>query len=181
MLIVRVLSCTCCLPQDVTATKGNDFEDYFLKTELLRGIFEKGFESPSPIQEESIPIALTGRSILARAKNGTGKTAAFVIPCLEKADPTKPHIQCKRLSCRSKWIIVQMVLGLNPLLPCVSCSSYFGPDTGTGPPDFRGGLTVGQTSQNLLHGQHWWHGFARGYYAPLQYRAYFSRHTWADS
>jgi ATP-dependent RNA helicase DDX6/DHH1 len=78
---------------DVTATKGNDFEDYFLKTELLRGIFEKGFESPSPIQEESIPIALTGRSILARAKNGTGKTAAFVIPCLEKADPTKPHIQ----------------------------------------------------------------------------------------
>lgn len=85
-----------CFLQDVTATKGNDFEDYFLKTELLRGIFEKGFESPSPIQEESIPIALTGRSILARAKNGTGKTAAFVIPCLEKADPNKAHIQCKR-------------------------------------------------------------------------------------
>ena len=37
------------------------------------GIYEKGFEKPSPIQEESIPIALTGRDILARAKNGTGK------------------------------------------------------------------------------------------------------------
>lgn len=36
------------------------------------GIYEKGFEKPSPIQEESIPIALTGRDILARAKNGTG-------------------------------------------------------------------------------------------------------------
>jgi ATP-dependent RNA helicase DDX6/DHH1 len=48
------------LPQDVTATKGNEFEDYFLKRELLMGIYEKGFERPSPIQEESIPIALTG-------------------------------------------------------------------------------------------------------------------------
>jgi ATP-dependent RNA helicase DDX6/DHH1 len=47
--------------QDVTATKGHDFEDYFLKRELLMGIYEKGFEKPSPIQEESIPIALTGR------------------------------------------------------------------------------------------------------------------------
>ena len=37
------------------------------------GIYEKGFEKPSPIQEESIPIALTGRDILARAKNGTGE------------------------------------------------------------------------------------------------------------
>lgn len=88
----------------MTATKGNEFEDYFLKRELLMGIFEKGFEKPSPIQEglfpycmlnripvfakstldlawsrgpvaESIPIALAGRDILARAKNGTGKTA----------------------------------------------------------------------------------------------------------
>lgn len=36
------------------------------------GIFEKGMERPSPIQEETIPIALTGKNILARAKNGTG-------------------------------------------------------------------------------------------------------------
>jgi ATP-dependent RNA helicase DDX6/DHH1 len=80
-------------PQDVTATKGNEFEDYFLKRELLMGIFEKGFERPSPIQEESIPIALTGRDILARAKNGTGKTAAFTIPVLEKTDTSKNVIQ----------------------------------------------------------------------------------------
>lgn len=57
------------------------------------GIYEKGFERPSPIQEESIPIALTGRDILARAKNGTGKTAAFCIPALEKVDTTKNAIQ----------------------------------------------------------------------------------------
>jgi ATP-dependent RNA helicase DDX6/DHH1 len=79
--------------EDVTRTKGNDFDDFYLKRELLMGIFEKGFEKPSPIQEETIPIALAGRDILARAKNGTGKTAAFVVPCLEKVDVSKNAIQ----------------------------------------------------------------------------------------
>jgi len=78
---------------DVTATKGNDFEDYFLKRELLMGIFEKGYEKPSPIQEESIPVALAGTSVLARAKNGTGKTGAFVIPMLEKCNTETNAIQ----------------------------------------------------------------------------------------
>jgi len=71
----------------VTATKGLEFEDLYIKRELLMGIFEAGFEKPSPIQEETIPVALTGRDILARAKNGTGKTAAFVIPALERLNP----------------------------------------------------------------------------------------------
>lgn len=57
------------------------------------GIFEKGFERPSPIQEESIPVALAGKSILARAKNGTGKTAAFCIPMLEKVSPKRNELQ----------------------------------------------------------------------------------------
>ena len=57
------------------------------------GIFEKGWEKPSPIQEASIPIALSGRDILARAKNGTGKTGAFTIPILEQMDPSKDYIQ----------------------------------------------------------------------------------------
>ncbi len=63
--------------EDVTATKGHEFEDYYLKRELLMGIFEKGFERPSPIQEEAIPVILAGRDVLARAKNGTGKTVCF--------------------------------------------------------------------------------------------------------
>lgn len=79
--------------EDVTDTKGRDFEDFFLKRELLMGIFEKGFEKPSPIQEEAIPVILQNRNVLARAKNGTGKTAAYIIPCLEKTDTTKNSIQ----------------------------------------------------------------------------------------
>ena len=83
--------------EDVTQTKGREFEDFFLKRELLMGIFEKGFEKPSPIQEEAIPIILQNRNVLARAKNGTGKTAAYIIPCLEKTDTTKAAIQCLML------------------------------------------------------------------------------------
>lgn len=79
--------------EDVTLTKGQDFEDYFLKRELLMGIFEKGFEKPSPVQERAIPIILQNRNVLARAKNGTGKTAAFIIPCLEKTDVKQNCIQ----------------------------------------------------------------------------------------
>ena len=73
--------------EDVLNTKGKSFEDLNLKRELLMGIFEAGFEKPSPIQEESIPMALAGRDILARAKNGTGKTASFVIPALQLVKP----------------------------------------------------------------------------------------------
>lgn len=57
------------------------------------GIFEKGWEKPSPIQEASIPVALSGKDILARAKNGTGKTGAYCIPILEQIDAKKDYIQ----------------------------------------------------------------------------------------
>lgn len=79
--------------QDVTDTRGNEFEEFCLKRELLMGIFEKGWEKPSPIQEASIPIALSGKDVLARAKNGTGKTGAYCIPILEQVDPKKDYIQ----------------------------------------------------------------------------------------
>ena len=79
--------------EDVTATKGHEFDNYFLKQELMMGIFEKGFEKPSPVQEEAIPKILAGHNVLARAKNGTGKTAAFIIPVLEKIDINNKNIQ----------------------------------------------------------------------------------------
>lgn len=79
--------------EDVTATRGLEFDEFYLKRELMMGIFEAGFEKPSPIQEETIPVALTGRDILARAKNGTGKTAAFVIPTLERINTKNPKTQ----------------------------------------------------------------------------------------
>ncbi|KAI1722275.1 DEAD/DEAH box helicase domain-containing protein [Ditylenchus destructor] len=78
---------------DVTNRKGVEFEDLHLSRDLLKGIYEKGWESPSPIQENAIPMALSGHDILARAKNGTGKTGAYSIPCIQRIDPSKNAIQ----------------------------------------------------------------------------------------
>jgi ATP-dependent RNA helicase DDX6/DHH1 len=78
---------------DVTKTNGKQFEDFEIDRELLRGIYHHGWESPSPIQEECIPLALSGASILARAKNGTGKTGAYCIPVLARIDTKIPHLQ----------------------------------------------------------------------------------------
>ena len=67
----------------MTDVKGQHFEDYNLNILLLKGIYEKGYDTPSPVQEEVIPEALQRRNIIARAKNGTGKTGSFVIPILQ--------------------------------------------------------------------------------------------------
>ncbi|GFZ42514.1 RNA helicase [Saitozyma sp. JCM 24511] len=79
--------------EDVTNTRGSTFDELGLRRELLMGIYTAGFEKPSPIQEEAIPMALTGRDILARAKNGTGKTASFIIPTLNRINTSLNHIQ----------------------------------------------------------------------------------------
>ncbi|KAH9597378.1 DEAD/DEAH box helicase domain [Trypanosoma melophagium] len=79
--------------EDVVSRRNVTFEEYGLRRELQMGIFEKGFERPSPVQEEAIPVALQSKDVLARAKNGTGKTASFVIPVLEKVDTREPHVQ----------------------------------------------------------------------------------------
>ncbi|KAI8775496.1 ATP-dependent RNA helicase cgh-1 [Biomphalaria glabrata] len=104
---------------DVTNTKGNEFEDFCLKRDLLMGIFEKGWEKPSPIQEASIPIALTGRDILARAKNGTGKTGAYAIPCLEKVDASKDLVQ-------ALIIVPTRELALQTSQICIELSKHIG-------------------------------------------------------
>lgn len=52
-----------------------------------------GYEKPSPVQEEAIPPALLGKDIIAKAKTGTGKTAAYGIPLISKIDPTNKFIQ----------------------------------------------------------------------------------------
>ena len=72
------------ISKDIISKKKISFGDFGIKKEILWGIFEMGFKCPSPIQEEAIPIILGGNDVIARAKNGTGKTAAFLIPVLQK-------------------------------------------------------------------------------------------------
>src|SRR5215475_10591575 len=60
------------------------FVDLGLKPELVRAVSEKGYNEPTPIQAQAIPAILAGRDVLAGAQTGTGKTAAFVLPVLQK-------------------------------------------------------------------------------------------------
>jgi ATP-dependent RNA helicase RhlE len=60
------------------------FETLGLKPELLRAVADKGYTVPTPIQLEAIPAVLAGRDVLAGAQTGTGKTAGFVLPVLQK-------------------------------------------------------------------------------------------------
>ena len=59
-----------------------NFEELGLKQSLLNSIAEMGFKEPSPIQKDAIPVVLAGRDVVAQAHTGTGKTAAFGLPCL---------------------------------------------------------------------------------------------------
>ncbi|GBF51972.1 ATP-dependent RNA helicase [Leptospira ryugenii] len=63
------------------------FQDFGFKEDLLKGIEEAGFQTPSPIQEKAIPLVLEGKDIIAQAQTGTGKTAAYGLPCLNKIKP----------------------------------------------------------------------------------------------
>jgi ATP-dependent helicase YprA (DUF1998 family) len=60
----------------------NTFASLGLETRLLQGITKLNFRTPTPVQSKAIPLALEGRDILARAKTGSGKTAAYLLPIL---------------------------------------------------------------------------------------------------
>jgi ATP-dependent RNA helicase DeaD len=70
-----------------------DFTAVGIRKELLEALKENGITEPTPIQEKTIPVALTGRDVISQAQTGTGKTLAFVLPILEQADPEATHVQ----------------------------------------------------------------------------------------
>lgn len=60
----------------------NNFFEFKLKSKVLKGIADAGFNTPSPVQQSAIPLILEGHDLIAQAQTGTGKTAAFAIPIL---------------------------------------------------------------------------------------------------
>lgn len=63
------------------------FDELGLMPQILRGIKEMGFEEATPIQAKAIPVVMSGNDVIGQAQTGTGKTAAFGIPILQKTDP----------------------------------------------------------------------------------------------
>jgi ATP-dependent RNA helicase DeaD len=68
------------------ATTAQSFADLGLSASLLKTLTDIGYETPSPIQAECIPILLQGRDLIGQAQTGTGKTAAFALPLMEQID-----------------------------------------------------------------------------------------------
>jgi ATP-dependent RNA helicase DeaD len=71
----------------------NSFAVFGLNKQILKAVDELGYEMPSPIQFKTIPILLAGKDLIGQAQTGTGKTAAFALPILEKIDIKSRQIQ----------------------------------------------------------------------------------------
>jgi ATP-dependent RNA helicase DeaD len=69
------------------------FSDLGLSEPILAALRDVGYEAPSPIQEQTIPLLLEGRDVIGQAQTGTGKTAAFGLPMIEFVDADDPEVQ----------------------------------------------------------------------------------------
>src|ERR1700752_1153088 len=69
------------------------FSELGLSPELLKAVDKLGFEQASPIQAEAIPVLMQGRDVVGQSQTGSGKTAAFSIPAIEKVDPHLRAVQ----------------------------------------------------------------------------------------
>jgi ATP-dependent RNA helicase DeaD len=78
-------------PDAVSSDDG--FAALGLRDELLAALDDLGYEEPTPIQRETIPVLLTGRDLLGQAATGTGKTAAFALPALQMIDASRREPQ----------------------------------------------------------------------------------------
>ena len=87
-----------------SVSKIEDFE--MLDERIVRAVREMGFETLSPIQEQAIPFLLEGEDIIGQAQTGTGKTAAFGIPVLQKTNPEVKKLQTVIL-CPTRELAIQ--------------------------------------------------------------------------
>ena len=66
-----------------------EFSQLGLQPELVQAVSDLGYIIPTPIQSEIIPLMLAGHDVIAQAQTGTGKTAAFALPILQKLEPDR--------------------------------------------------------------------------------------------
>lgn len=95
------------------------FEELVADERILRAVEDMGFEEASPIQAQSIPAVLQGKDIVGQAQTGTGKTAAYSIPLLEKIDPDLKKVQAIVL-CPTRELAVQVAEEIRKLAKYMS-------------------------------------------------------------
>jgi ATP-dependent RNA helicase DeaD len=83
------------------------FQEFGLDASVLRAITEMGFEESTPIQEKTIPLAMDGRDLIGQAQTGTGKTAAFGIPLVNKINVKEERISAL-IMCPTRELAIQV-------------------------------------------------------------------------
>jgi ATP-dependent RNA helicase SrmB len=105
------------------------FEDLFLDDELLKAVSDKGYQQPTAVQQQVIPLILAGEDVLACAATGTGKTAAYVLPLLQRlldepneGKPAKALILAptRELAFQIQHVINSLGRKLNPAIAMVT-------------------------------------------------------------
>lgn len=96
----------------------NTFEGFSLNKTILQNLRGLNITSPTPVQEQAIPLLLEGKDVMAESQTGTGKTLAYVLPLLEKADPAVKKLQAlilvptRELGAQISQVIEQTAAGL---------------------------------------------------------------------
>lgn len=108
-----------------------DFSSFNFETSLQEGLDAMGFEQPTPIQEKAIPVILENKDLIACAQTGTGKTAAFILPILNKISTSSPGKLNTLILAPTRELAIQIdqqVQGFAYFLGISSISIYGGGD-----------------------------------------------------
>lgn len=83
--------------KEIKKAKSGGFESLGLCSEVYRGVKRKGYRVPTPIQRKTMPLILSGADVVAMARTGSGKTAAFLVPMLQKLRQHVPQAGVRAL------------------------------------------------------------------------------------
>src|SRR5262249_10180625 len=90
------------------------FDDLGLSPEIRRAVAERGYAHPTPVQAKAFKPVLEGRDLICRSKTGTGKTAAFGLPLLERIDPNDKVVRALVL-CPTRELALQVAAEISDL------------------------------------------------------------------
>src|SRR5436190_8131744 len=136
------------------ASRGSTSKDGFpalgLTEPLVAAITALGYEEPTPVQRETIPVMLTGRDLLAQAATGTGKTAAFALPVIQRLTPREPGAAGRTASGHASGLVLVLTREL-AMQVCEAIHKY-ARGTGLTVVPLYGGASMQQQIRSLERG-----------------------------
>ena len=121
------------------------FEELEINPQIIRAVEDMGFEEATPIQSQAIPVMMSGVDMIGQAQTGTGKTAAFGIPLLQKVDPENRKLQAIIL-CPTRELAIQVAEELRSLAKYMHgvkvLPIYGGQDIGKQIRSLKGGVQI---------------------------------------